>query len=70
MWMRVGVAHLSRETDVAFARSFSRGVETGTTFAGEKWVFVACFLVAEVPPVSMVAVRGRAVVMVVSRWPV
>ena len=30
---------------------------------------MACFSVAEVPPVSMVAVWGRAVVIVVSCWP-
>ena len=32
-------------------------------------MFVACFSVAEVSLVSMVAVQGRAVVMAVSRWP-
>ena len=42
---------------------------TGVAFAGEKWVFLACFSVAEVSPVSTVAVHGRAVVMAVSRWP-
>ena len=43
--------------------------ETGIAFAGEKWVYFVCFLVAEVLSVSMAAVEGRAVVMVVSRWP-
>ena len=54
---------------VAFACSCPCGVETGVAFAGEKWVFLACFSVAEVSPVSTVAVHGRAVVMAVSRWP-
>ena len=71
------------ETDVAFARSCPRGVETlvafaragrasdetAIAFAGEKWVFLACFSVAEASSVSTVAVQGRAVVMAVSRWP-
>ena len=43
--------------------------ETGVAFAGEKWVFLACFSVAEVLSVSTVAVEGRAVVMAVSRCP-
>ena len=60
------------ETDVAFARSCPRGVETlvafaragrasdetAIAFAGEKWAFLACFSVAEVSPVSTVAVEG------------
>ena len=67
MWLRVGVADLLRETAVAFARSCPCGVETaiafaragrvspetGVAFAGDKWVFVACFSVAEVSLVSM-----------------
>ena len=71
------------ETDVAFARSCPRGVETlvafaragrasdetAIAFAGEKWAFLVRFSVAEVSPVSTVAVEGRAVVMAVSRWP-
>ena len=57
------------ETGVAFACSCPCGVETAIAFAGEKWVFLACFSVAEVSPVSTVAVEGRAVVMAVSRWP-
>ena len=56
------------ETGDAFARGYLRRVETVIAFAGEKWVFLACFSVAEVSPVSTVAVQGRAVVMV-SRWP-
>ena len=72
MWLRAGVADLSRETAVAFARLCPCGVETlvafarvgrastetGVAFAGEKWVFLACFSVAEVSPVSTVAVEG------------
>ena len=71
------------ETPVAFARSSVRGVETdvafagvgralsetAVTFAGEKWAILAQFLGAEVMVVSMVAVQGRAVVMVVSMPP-
>ena len=71
------------ETDVAFARSCPRGVETDVAFAragrasdetviafaGEKWVFLVRLSVAEVSPVSTLAVQGRAVVMAVSRWP-
>ena len=33
MWLRTGVADLSRETAVAFARLCPCGVETGGTFA-------------------------------------
>jgi len=60
------------ETGVAFAWSCSCGVETGVAFArvgralpetviafaGEKWVFVVCFSVAVVMPVSVVVVQG------------
>ena len=56
------------ETGVAFARLRLRGIETGVAFAGEKWVFLMRFPVAEVLVVSMVAVLGRALVMVVSHW--
>ena len=66
------VAHRSAvcvETLVAFARSCPCGVETAVAFAGEKWVFFVRFSVAEVLSVSTVAVHGRAMVMVVSRWP-
>ena len=51
-----GIGKLSRETAVAFA--------------GEEWAFLLQFSGAEVMPVSMVAVEGRPVVTVVSRWPV
>ena len=57
------------ETGDAFARGYLRRVETVIAFAGEKWVYLAYFSVAEVSPVSTVAVQGRAVVMAVSRWP-
>ena len=57
------------ETAVAFARLCLWGIETAITFAGEKWAFLARFWVALVSSVSMVAVQGRALVMVVSRWP-
>ena len=71
-WLRVGVAEFSCETAVAFARLCPRGIETlvafarvgrastETTiaFAGEKWVFLACFSVAEVLSVSAVVVQG------------
>ena len=66
------VAHRSAvcvETLVAFARSCPCRVETAVAFAGEKWVFFVRFSVAEVLSVSAVAVQGRAMVMVVSRWP-
>ena len=46
------------ETGGAFARGYLRRVETLVAFAGEIWVFLACFLVAEVSPVSTVAVEG------------
>ena len=65
MWLRA--ARLS-ETGVAFARSYVRGVETVIAFAGEAWVFVVCFSVAEVTVVSTGAVQGCAVVMGVSCW--
>ena len=57
---------LLSETGGTFARLFPCGVETVIAFAGVKWVFFVCFLVAEVPPVSSVVVEGRAVVMAVS----
>ena len=66
----MGIGKLSRETAIAYARSYVGGVETAIAFAGAKWVFLACFSVAEVLSVSTVAVEGRAVVMAVSRWPV
>ena len=46
------------ETGDAFARGYLRRVETLVAFAGEKWVFLACFSVAEVLSVSTVAVDG------------
>ena len=57
------------ETPVAFAGAGRASTETAIAFAGAKWVFWLCFLVAVVMVVSMVAVQGRAVVMVVSCWP-
>ena len=64
-----GIGNLSRETAIAFARMHLYGIETAIAFAGEKWVFLVRFLVAVVLLVSMVAVQGRALVMVVSCWP-
>ena len=46
------------ETLVAFARVGRASTETVIAFAGEKWVFLACFSVAEVSPVSAVVVEG------------
>ena len=57
------------ETPVAFAGAGRASTETGIAFAGENWVFLARFSLALVLSVSMVAVLGRALVMVVSRWP-
>ena len=57
------------ETDIAFAGAGRASTETGVAFAAEKWVFLVCFSAAVVLLVSMVAVQGRAVVMVVSCWP-
>ena len=48
------------ETAIAFACLCLCGCETAIAFAGEKWVFLACFSVAEVPLVSTVAVRGAS----------
>ena len=62
-WVPAGVVAGSRKPGVRLSG-------TGVAFAGEKWVFLACFSVAEVLSVSTVAVEGRAVVMAVSRWPV
>ena len=64
---RVGRA--SDETTIAFARAGRAPIETAIAFAGEKWAFWVRFSLAEVMVVSMVAVWGRALVMVVSRWP-
>ena len=52
------IEKLSRETAIAFARSYVPGVETASAFAGEKRAFLACYSVAEVMVVSMVAVLG------------
>ena len=71
------------ETVIAFARSCSSGIETVIAFAGAgrasietvvafvgaKWVFLVQFSGAEVMVVSMVAVQGCAVVLVVSKSP-
>ena len=76
----MGGAVPSRETPVAFARSYVRGVETAIAFAGRRGVpvetaiaFAAMkrailvrILVAVVTVVSTVAIQGRAVVMGVS----
>ena len=58
------------ETIVAFAGVGRASTETPVAFAGEKWAFFVRFSVAEVSPVSTLVVQGRALVMVVSRWPV
>ena len=63
------IGNLSRETAIAFARSYVPGVETAIAFAGGNWVFLLCFSVAVVLSVSTVAVQGRAVAMGVSCWP-
>ena len=47
----------------------ARWSETAIAFADENWVFLARFSAALALSVSMVAVQGRALVMVVSRWP-
>ena len=57
------------ETVVAFVGAGRAVTETGGAFAAEKWAFWVRFSAAEVMVVSMVAVQGRAVVMVVSCWP-
>ena len=57
------------ETAIAFAGAGRASAETVVAFAGEKWAFWVRFSVAEVMVVSMVAVQGRAVVMVVSKSP-
>ena len=54
----VGIGKLSRETGVAFARSYVGGVETAIAFAGEKWAFLVHFSGAEVSLVSTVPCRG------------
>ena len=64
----VGQLGLLSETVVAFAGAGRASIETAIAFAGAKWAFSVQFSGAEVMPVSMVAVQGRALVMVVSRW--
>ena len=69
----IAFAHLCLwgiETAIAFAGTGRASSETGIAFAGEKWVFLVRFSLALVLPVSMGVVHGRALVMVVSRWPV
>ena len=58
------------ETAIAFAGTGRASNETGIAFAGENWVFLARFSLALVLSVSTGVVQGRALVMVVSRWPV
>ena len=58
------------ETAIAFAGAGRASNETGIAFAGENWVFLARFSLALVLSVSTGVVQGRALVMVVSRWPV
>ena len=57
------------ETAIAFARACRASSETAIAFAGEKWAFLVQFSAALVLLVSMVAVQGRAVVMMVPCWP-
>ena len=57
------------ETVIAFAGAGRASTETVIAFAGEKWVFLVQFSGAEVMVVSMVAVQGRAVVLLVSTSP-
>ena len=57
------------ETHVAFAGGGRASNETAIAFAGEKWAFLAQFSGAEAMVVSMVAVQGRAVVLLVSMPP-
>lgn len=54
----VGQLSASVETAIAFARSGRASTETAIAFAGEKWLVMAHFLVAEVSSVSTVAVHG------------
>ncbi|MBS7071617.1 MAG: hypothetical protein KH092_04875 [Actinomyces sp.] len=65
-----GAGRASTETGIAFAGAGRASTEAGIAFAGENWVYLARFSVALALLVSMVAVQGRALVMVVSRWPV
>ena len=72
LWLAYGSARQtarSSETAIAFACACMRGIETAITFAGEKRAILVQFPGAKVSLVSMVAVRGRAVVPAVSCWP-
>ena len=72
LWLANGSARQtarSSETAIAFACACMRGIETAITFAGEKRAILVQFPGAKVSLVSMVAVRGRAVVPAVSCWP-
>ncbi|WP_455148623.1 hypothetical protein, partial [Schaalia odontolytica] len=57
------------ETVIAFAGAGRASTETAVAFADAKWAILAQFSGAEVMVVSMGAVQGCAVVMVVSCWP-
>ena len=65
-----GTGRASTETAIAFAGAGRASTETAIAFAGENWVFLARFSLALVLSVSMGVVQGRALVIVVSRWPV
>ena len=67
----MGVAARSRPRALRLgvAGEVARWFETVVAFAGEKWAFLLCLLVAVVLSVSTGAVHGRAVVMAVSCWP-
>ena len=78
-----GIVNLSRETGVAFARSYARGVETAIAFAragsaptetaiafaGAKWAFWVRFSVAEVMVVLCWSASVVAEVLLVSTSP-
>ena len=57
------------ETPVAFVGAGRALTETVVAFVGAKWAFLVQFSGAEAMPVSMVAVQGRAVVLLVSMSP-
>lgn len=70
LWLAYGSARQaarSSETAIAFACACMRGIETAITFAGEKRAFLVQFPGAKVSLASMVAVRGRALVLWVSK---
>ena len=64
-----GAGRALTETAIAFAGACRASIETAIAFAGAKWAFLVQFLGAEVMVVSMVAVQGRAVVLLVSTSP-